>query len=66
MKELAHTKIPENIDYNAIASLSNEVRSKLNELKPQTLGAALNISGITPAPIDILQISIKQLNKNKT
>ena len=66
MKELAHTKIPENIDYNAIASLSNEVRSKLNELKPQTLGAALNISGITPAAIDILQISIKQLNKNKT
>lgn len=63
MRELANTKIPENIDYNAIPSLSNEVRSKLNALRPSTLGAALNISGITPAAIDILQIAIKQKRK---
>lgn len=63
MRELANAKIPEDIDYNAIPSLSNEVRSKLNALRPSTLGAALNISGITPAAIDILHIAIKQKRK---
>ena len=65
MRELAHTKIPDEIDYSSVPSLSNEVRAKLIAARPATLGAALNISGITPAAIDILHIAIKQLGRKK-
>ncbi len=47
-------EIPSDIDYTSIGSLSNEVRSKLIEIKPATLGAAARIPGITPAALVIL------------
>jgi len=42
------------LDFHAIAGLSNEVRSKLNQSRPATLGAAARISGITPAALTAL------------
>jgi tRNA uridine 5-carboxymethylaminomethyl modification enzyme len=42
------------LDFHAIAGLSNEVRSKLDECRPATLGAAARISGITPAALTAL------------
>lgn len=56
------TKIPENFDYDKIASLSNEVRQKLKSFLPTTIGQASRISGITPAAISILLIYL-QINK---
>jgi len=44
-------KIPKDIDYNKIGGLSNEVIMKLSKVRPETLGAASRISGITPAAV---------------
>jgi tRNA uridine 5-carboxymethylaminomethyl modification enzyme len=44
-------KLPEDLDYAAIGSLSNEVRQKLQAHKPATLGQAARISGVTPAAL---------------
>lgn len=60
MKGLLGVKIPPKLDFSAISGLSNEVVEKLNKFNPPTLAAAINISGITPAAIDILHIAIKQ------
>ncbi|NRA47118.1 MAG: tRNA uridine-5-carboxymethylaminomethyl(34) synthesis enzyme MnmG [Oligoflexales bacterium] len=52
-------KIPESIDYNNINGLNNEAVQKLLHFKPQTLGQASRISGITPAATHILRIWIR-------
>jgi len=59
MKDLLDTKIPKDLDIDSISGLSNEVKEKLKEIQPPTLFAASEISGITPAAIDILHIYIK-------
>ena len=51
-------KIPKGFNYTTIKSISNEVRDKLSTIKPETLGQAMRISGITPADISILSIMI--------
>jgi|TARA_B110000211_G_scaffold34533_2_gene34764 tRNA uridine 5-carboxymethylaminomethyl modification enzyme len=53
--------IPSNINYDSLSGLSNEVKSKLVEVKPKTLGQAIRIDGITPAAIIILLSYIKKL-----
>ena len=52
--------IPEDIDYNSFSGLSNEVKSKLANVKPKTLGQALRIDGVTPAAAIILLGYIKK------
>ncbi|MBE0491326.1 MAG: tRNA uridine-5-carboxymethylaminomethyl(34) synthesis enzyme MnmG [Sulfurospirillum sp.] len=59
MKELMSVKIPPMMDFTSISGLSNEVVEKLQRFTPTTLFAASQISGITPAALDILQIYIK-------
>ena len=59
MKDMMDVKIPENFDFRNISGLSNEVVEKLEKFAPPTLFAASEISGITPAAIDILHIYIK-------
>ena len=51
-------KIPKGFNYTTIKSISNEGRDKLSTIKPETLGQAMRISGITPADISILSIMI--------
>ncbi len=63
LKNMLEIKIPAELDFSAISGLSNEVVEKLNTFNPPTLAAASNISGITPAAIDILHIAIKQFQK---
>ena len=60
MKGLLDIKIPNDLDFKTISGLSNEVVEKLIKFVPPTLAAASNISGITPAAIDILHIAIKR------
>lgn len=55
------TLLPLNFDYKTISALSNEVAQKLNEYKPETLGMASRISGVTPAAISILLVHLKKL-----
>ena len=63
MKDMMDVKIPENFDFRSISGLSNEVVEKLEKFAPPTLFAASEISGITPAAIDILHIYIKMSEK---
>lgn len=56
----AETKIPEDFDYNTIISLSNEVRQKLKQYRPATIGQAGRISGVTPAAISVLLVYLKR------
>ena len=55
--------IPNNIDYNNFSGLSNEIKSKLSQIKPRTLGQALRIDGVTPAAAIILLGYIKKPKK---
>ena len=63
MKDMMDVKIPENFDFRSISGLSNEVVEKFEKFAPPTLFAASEISGITPAAIDILHIYIKMSEK---
>ena len=63
MKDMMDVKIPENFDFRSISGLSNEVVEKLEKFAPPTLFVASEISGITPAAIDILHIYIKMSEK---
>ena len=53
--------IPDGIDYEKLSGLSNEIKSKLLQVKPKTLGQAIRIDGVTPAAIIILLSHIKKL-----
>jgi len=50
--------IPEEIDYAAVKSLSNEGREKLGRIRPRSIGQAMRISGVSPADVSILMISM--------
>lgn len=53
-------KLPVTMDYLAVSGLSAEVRQKLNQQRPETLGQAARISGITPAAISLLLVHLKR------
>tara|TARA_B100000700_G_C14335342_1_gene530153 strand:- start:7 stop:531 length:525 start_codon:yes stop_codon:yes gene_type:complete len=55
--------IPNEIDYDSFSGLSNEVKSKLNLIRPKTLGQALRIDGVTPAAAIILLGAIKKVKQ---
>jgi len=55
-----HLKLPENLNYHEIAALSIEVRQKLDKQRPETLGQASRISGVTPAAISLLLVHLKK------
>ncbi|MDC3400451.1 tRNA uridine-5-carboxymethylaminomethyl(34) synthesis enzyme MnmG [Candidatus Pelagibacter ubique] len=52
--------IPENISYDDLSGLSNEVKAKFKQIKPKTMGQALRIDGITPAAVYILLSHVKR------
>jgi tRNA uridine 5-carboxymethylaminomethyl modification enzyme len=52
--------LPLNFDYNAVRGLSNEVSEKLDSVRPQTIGQAARIPGVTPAAVSLLLIHIKK------
>ena len=56
-------KIPVDLDLDIISGLSNEVKQKIRDFQPETIGVASRISGITPAAISIMLVYIKKHNK---
>ena len=52
--------IPDNLNYDSFAGLSNEVKSKFKKIRPKTMGQALRIDGITPAAVYILLSHLKR------
>jgi len=63
MKNMINIKIPEDFDFRSVSGLSNEIIEKLEKFNPPTLFAASEISGVTPAAIDILHIYIRMEQK---
>jgi tRNA uridine 5-carboxymethylaminomethyl modification enzyme len=55
-----HLKLPDNVDYSLVSGLSNEVSEKLKKQRPETLGQAARIPGITPAAISLLLVHLKK------
>ena len=55
-----NTAIPEAFDYSKVSGLSNEIKQKLGEAKPETLARASRIPGVTPAAISLLLITLKK------
>ena len=55
-----HLAMPEGLDYSLVPALSFEARQKLNRHRPQTLGQASRISGVTPAAISLLLVHLKK------
>jgi tRNA uridine 5-carboxymethylaminomethyl modification enzyme len=62
MKRLEGKEIPENLDYSKIIGLRLEARDKLNKIKPLNIGQASRISGVNPADISVLLISLSAHN----
>ncbi len=56
--------LPPDLDYDAVGGLSNEVRTKLKEHRPGTLGQAARISGVTPAALSALLGYVKKARRN--
>ncbi len=57
------TLLPAALDYDAVRGLSNEVRQKLARQRPETIGQAARISGVTPAAISLLLVHLKRGTK---
>ena len=55
-KKLENKRIPENINYDEIQSLRLEVKQKLNQIRPSSIGQASRISGVSPADVSVLLV----------
>jgi tRNA uridine 5-carboxymethylaminomethyl modification enzyme len=65
MKNMLQVKIPEDFEYQGIPGLSIEIIEKLTKIRPSTLFQASEISGVTPAAIDIVHMWIKMREKGQ-
>ncbi len=54
------TALPDDLDYAALAGLSNEVRQALRQVRPRTLGQAARVPGVTPAAVSILLVHLRR------
>ena len=62
-KKMEEKKLNQDIDYNEIKGLRLEARQKLNKIKPNSIGQASRISGVSPADISVLLIYLEQLRR---
>lgn len=65
MKRLENTPLPIDFDYTVISGLSNEIVQKLAQVRPTTLAQASRVSGVTPAAIQLLAMTVKKQKKAK-
>ena len=65
-KNLEEKQIPTDFDYSIVPSLRTEARQKLSKYQPATIGQAGRISGVSPADISILLISLKRWGQNQS
>lgn len=64
-KKLEKRRIPEDINYEIIDSLRIEAKQKLSKIRPESIGQATRISGVSPADINVLMIYIEQSRRRK-
>ena len=56
-------RLPDNIDYGDVGGLSNEARQCLRDVRPETLGQAARIPGLTPAAVSLLLVHLKKRDR---
>src|SRR5579875_1741063 len=64
-RRLEETGIPPALDYGAVAGLSSEVRERLSRIRPESLGQAARMAGITPAAIAVLAVYLKDRTRSR-
>ena len=64
LEKLDRVKLPETIDYQELLHLSKESREKLNRIRPETLGQASRIGGVSPADISVLMVHLETRRRN--
>ena len=63
LKKIEGKRIPSGFEYSSVNGLSSEVLSKLQEIRPENLGQASRIPGITPAAVSLLMVAIERLKR---
>ena len=66
MKNLDGAKIPEDFDYDSVVGLRAECLQKLKHFRPDSLGHALRISGVTPADVQLVSVIISRNERERT
>jgi tRNA uridine 5-carboxymethylaminomethyl modification enzyme len=56
-------RLPQNMDYGDVGGLSNEVRQRLSDVRPETIGQAARIPGLTPAAVSLLLVHLKKRDR---
>ncbi|NLM75802.1 MAG: tRNA uridine-5-carboxymethylaminomethyl(34) synthesis enzyme MnmG [Clostridiaceae bacterium] len=64
-KRMEERRLPDDLDYNEIQGLRIEARQKLSKIRPESLGQASRISGVSPADISVLLIYLETLKRKK-
>ena len=62
LKRFEQAALPVEFDYDAVSGLSNEIKIKLKNVRPATLAQAGRISGVTPAAVQLLMMTLKKQN----
>ncbi len=65
LKKLDEKKIPADIDYKILPGISKEVLCKLEEVRPDNLGQASRIQGMTPAALSLIMIAVEKIRRSK-
>ena len=65
MKSLDGAKIPESFDYDSVIGLRAESLQKLKHFRPESLGHALRISGVTPADVQLISVILSRNERSK-
>lgn len=65
-RKLEHIRIPEAFDYEVVHGLSNELKEKLSKVRPDSLGQASRIDGMTPAALSVLMVALKARSGSAT
>ena len=65
LNKLEGKKIPDTINYHSLQGISKEILSKLEEVRPENLGQASRIQGMTPAALSLIMISIEKMKRTK-
>ena len=65
MLRLERRQIPSDIDYSAVGSLRLEAVEKLNKVRPENIGQASRISGVSPADISVLLIYLEKIKRDE-
>jgi len=65
LKKLDEKKIPDEIDYKVLPGISKEILCKLEEVRPDNLGQASRIQGMTPAALSLIMIAIEKIRRFK-